>query len=381
MHVIFARIPTSEMQIIPPKCFGEPATIAALEDTVQQYTWNFYGGLVDSISPANVSGGLFEHFIYWNDEDTVHRVSMISTNYWGCQSPINIDTIQEPPIPIFEYTLTQDTCALGKGGIEFTPTTENAFFWIDPNVGPPIGTPITEVFEIPAGEYGIRVSYLTHNIVNYSYYINTFGTANCIDTMYYEIETIGMIDAEMSISVDIILEDLIAPNASVIFLNTSDYDDVSKRCEWHFDDGSIVKNCDEFVEHIYTEAGCYEPFLIVMNRDLPECRDTARLAACLFVDDESKLEIPNVFSPNGDGINDFYQVKAQTLRTFSGQIMNRWGNVVFEWTNWEDYEAGWDGKIRGGSKAAPGVYFYVITAEGIDGIPYDAHGALHLFSE
>jgi gliding motility-associated-like protein len=381
MQVIFARIPTSEMQIIPPKCFGEPATIAALEDTVQQYTWNFYGGLVDSISPANVSGGLFEHFIYWNDEDTVHRVSMIATNFWGCQSPINIDTVQEPPIPIFDVTMVLDTCALGKGGIVFAPTIENSFFWIDPNYGPTPGDPITEVYNLPAGEYGIRVSYLTPNIVNYSYYINTFGTANCIDTMIYEIETIGMIDAEMSISADIVLEDLVAPNATVIFLNTSDYDDVSKRCEWHFDDGTIVKNCDELIEHIYTEAGCYEPFLIVMNRDLPECRDTARLETCVFVDNASKLEVPNVFSPNADGINDFFQVKAQTLRTFSGVIVNRWGRTVFEWTNWEDYEAGWDGKLSGGTDASPGVYYYVITAEGMDDAPYEIQGALHLMRE
>jgi gliding motility-associated-like protein len=185
----------------------------------------------------------------------------------------------------------------------------------------------------------------------------------------------------MSISADIVLEDLVAPNATVIFLNTSDYDDVSKRCEWHFDDGTIVKNCDELIEHIYTEAGCYEPFLIVMNRDLPECRDTARLETCVFVDNASKLEVPNVFSPNADGINDFFQVKAQTLRTFSGVIVNRWGRTVFEWTNWEDYEAGWDGKLSGGTDASPGVYYYVITAEGMDDAPYEIQGALHLMRE
>jgi gliding motility-associated-like protein len=118
-----------------------------------------------------------------------------------------------------------------------------------------------------------------------------------------------------------------------------------------------------------------------MNRDLPECRDTARLAACISVDDASKLEIPNIFSPNGDGINDYFQVKAQTLRSFNGVILNRWGNIIFEWSNWEEYEAGWNGNMNGGSKAAPGVYFYTITAEGMDGIPYNAHGALHLMRE
>jgi len=382
VKVVFARIPSSEMQIIPPKCFGEPATIHADEDSLQQYTWDFYGELVDSIAPNNAMGGTYENFVYWTDEEETHMVSLISTNFWGCQSPINIDTIQEPLIPEFGTIIISDTCALGKGGIIFEDTIgSNAFFWIDPTVGPLSGTPITTVYNIPAGEYDIRVSYLTPNTVNYAYYLQTFGTANCIDTVQYEIETIGMIEAEISISADVILEDLVAPEANVIFINSSIYDDVSKRCEWHFDDGTTQKTCDELVEHIYTEGGCYNPFLIVMNRDLPECRDTAYLETCVFVDDMSKLEVPNIFSPNGDGVNDFFQVKAQTLRTFSGTILNRWGRTVYTWENWQDYEAGWDGTLSGGTKASPGVYYYIIKAEGVDGAVHDTEGVLHLMRE
>ncbi|MDD4150233.1 MAG: gliding motility-associated C-terminal domain-containing protein, partial [Bacteroidales bacterium] len=69
---------------------------------------------------------------------------------------------------------------------------------------------------------------------------------------------------------------------------------------------------------------------------------------------------------------------AQTLRTFNGMIVNRYGRTVYEWDNWQDYEAGWDGKLSGGTKAAPGVYYYIIKAEGMDDQPYDEHGALHL---
>jgi gliding motility-associated-like protein len=202
-----------------------------------------------------------------------------------------------------------------------------------------------------------------------------------VDTVVYDIEPIGLINAEISVSADIILETLVAPNASVIFLNTSDYDDISKRCEWHFDDETILKSCDELVEHIYTKAGCYNPFLIVMNRDLPECRDTAYLETCVFVDNASKLEIPNIFSPNADGNNDYFQVKAQSLRNFSGIIVNRWGRTIFEWTNWQDYESGWDGKINRKSDASPGVYFYIIQAEGFDGTIFSENGTVTLMRE
>ncbi|PLX06757.1 MAG: hypothetical protein C0596_13700 [Marinilabiliales bacterium] len=80
-------------------------------------------------------------------------------------------------------------------------------------------------------------------------------------------------------------------------------------------------------------------------------------------------------------MNDFFQVKAQTLRTFSGIIVNRYCRTVFEWDNWEDYEAGWDGKINGGTNASRGVYYYIIKAEGMDDIEYDLHGPLHLVKD
>jgi gliding motility-associated-like protein len=382
IKVTFARIPTANMQIIPPKCFGESATIKAVEDTLGQYTWNFYSGVINSSSPPNAQGGVFRNFVSWNDNAESHIVSLITTNSWNCQSPIRVDTVYEPPIPDFDVTLVGDTCLIGKGGIIFGDTLQNnSFFWLNEDVGPPYGSPITAVYNIPEGSYYIRTSYQTLNMTHYSYYLSTFGNANCVDTLLYEIEPIGVIDASFEISADIILEDLTAPEAPVIFLNYSDYDDVRKRCEWHFGDGNVLKNCDDLVEHTYTEAGCFTPFLIVMNRDLPECRDTAFLDACIRIDNQSSLEIPNIFSPNADGVNDYFQVKATTLRTFSGTIVNRWGRTVYKWENWQDLDAGWDGTLDGGTKASPGVYYFIIKAEGLDGQPYEEHGALHLMNE
>ena len=78
---------------------------------------------------------------------------------------------------------------------------------------------------------------------------------------------------------------------------------------------------------------------------------------------ESYLAVPNVFTPNGDGQNDEFRVAYRSLREFHCWVYNRWGHLVFEWT---DPAKGWDGTISGGRPAAEGAYFYVIRALGTD---------------
>lgn len=83
--------------------------------------------------------------------------------------------------------------------------------------------------------------------------------------------------------------------------------------------------------------------------------------------DSSLLEVPNVFTPNEDGANDFFQIKALSLKSFHGQIFNRWGKLVYEWDDWKTPEAGWNGKNMGtGANSPSGTYFYVISATGWD---------------
>jgi len=83
--------------------------------------------------------------------------------------------------------------------------------------------------------------------------------------------------------------------------------------------------------------------------------------------DSSLLEIPNVFTPNEDGANDYFQVKSISLKSFYGKVFNRWGKLVFEWDDWKTPEAGWNGKNLGtGAELPSGTYYYVIEARGWD---------------
>lgn len=80
----------------------------------------------------------------------------------------------------------------------------------------------------------------------------------------------------------------------------------------------------------------------------------------------SHIEIPNAFSPNGDGINDTFHVKADKTKgivEFRAIIYNRWGQKIYEWT---DINGGWDGTFNG-SPVKQGTYFVLVKAKGSDG--------------
>ena len=69
------------------------------------------------------------------------------------------------------------------------------------------------------------------------------------------------------------------------------------------------------------------------------------------------LTIPNVFSPNGDGINDFFQIENPRNAAYELLIFNRWGALILE-TN---HDKLWDGTVDG-KPVASGTYFYSLTA-------------------
>jgi gliding motility-associated-like protein len=85
---------------------------------------------------------------------------------------------------------------------------------------------------------------------------------------------------------------------------------------------------------------------------------------------DSPLLIPNVISPNNDGVNDVFEIENLPENT-EVIILNRWGNLVYSSAN---YQNNWDGKDTSGKELADGVYTYKFTTEtGIIG-----HGFVHL---
>ena len=131
---------------------------------------------------------------------------------------------------------------------------------------------------------------------------------------------------------------------------------------------------EENTEYTFTKAGSHK---IELYATFTQGNDTVAYTQEYWADSEpirvtiseSKLEMPNAFSPNGDGINDMYKAKSgyQSLVEFHAYIFNRWGQKLYEWTNPAD---GWDGTYNG-KDVKEGVYYVLVKAKGADGRKYN----------
>jgi len=124
--------------------------------------------------------------------------------------------------------------------------------------------------------------------------------------------------------------------------------------------------------HVFNLPGNYDVTLIAMD-DLG-CSDTATIK--IVVGDIFELFIPNVFTPNGDGLNDEFKIVGTGIKEFKCTIFNRWGNELF---TWEDMFQGWDGNTMFGKKASSGVYVYLAEIRDLNGETKTIYGTVTLF--
>ncbi len=119
----------------------------------------------------------------------------------------------------------------------------------------------------------------------------------------------------------------------------------------------LISRNDENHRYTFVESGTYNVVLKVSNNSQCTYSDSVTVNVSI-----SALQVPNVFTPNGDGLNDEFRVGYRSLKTFECWVYNRWGRKVYYWN---DPQKGWDGKING-RDVAPGPYFYIIKAYGTD---------------
>ena len=108
----------------------------------------------------------------------------------------------------------------------------------------------------------------------------------------------------------------------------------------------------------------------------------ARASIMVWMVENTKIFVPNAFSPNQDGINDYLDIYAdQSVELIKELVIyNRWGQKIFERTDFEPNEEyyGWDGFING-ELAPPGVYFFSLEYVLINGHEGKKMGEFTLF--
>jgi gliding motility-associated-like protein len=135
---------------------------------------------------------------------------------------------------------------------------------------------------------------------------------------------------------------------------------------WNLGDGTTDNNAT--VSHTYDSLGNY---LVTLTVTEGFCSATDTITIEVF--GESVLVVPNIFTPNNDGVNDVFRVESENLSSLTGTIWNRWGELIFQLENEKSY---WDGRNSAGVEVPDGTYFYVINAKGIDGKEYELKGSV-----
>ncbi|MBL17735.1 MAG: hypothetical protein CL848_02510 [Crocinitomicaceae bacterium] len=98
----------------------------------------------------------------------------------------------------------------------------------------------------------------------------------------------------------------------------------------------------------------YNTYRVVAIKNINE--QIVSISNTVSVEKPYTLYVPNAFSPDGDGNNDFFRVVAIGIKDFNIEIYNRWGQMIFKSNDLNDQ---WDGKFK--NKLMPsGSYVYKI---------------------
>ncbi|MDD6820530.1 MAG: gliding motility-associated C-terminal domain-containing protein [Prevotella sp.] len=140
--------------------------------------------------------------------------------------------------------------------------------------------------------------------------------------------------------------------------------------EWRFtregEEKPFMTRYEETTTYEFKQSGMTKVELYVTMAGSDEAELTATFSISIT---NSMLEMPNAFSPNGDGVNDIYKTKEnhKSIVEFHAYIFNRWGQKIYDWT---DINGGWDGTWNG-KDVKDGTYYVLVKAKGADGINYE----------
>jgi gliding motility-associated-like protein len=336
------------------QCLTTPATaqVTNISGSLPPYTyqWNLNGNPI----PGGV--GSSQTLLPGNNPQEVIPYSVTVTDLCGTQVTQNVNLIVNQTLDVNPNS-GPTACGLASGFVQFPVVGQTgtvAYVLTGPTL-PPNG--------------------LTQNVQQ-----------NLPSGWYYITATDAVCTATDSVFVDILDPPLASITAAPIsgfspftttFLNQSQNGD---SYWWDFGNGETLS-----VNNTASQTMTYEgegplDITVCVAAIQQGCQDTACIVVTIleFIPPPN-LEAPNVFSPNGDDVNEVWEfVFLENVSEVELVIVNRWGNVVFEQTA---PIPAWNGKLQNGNDAAEGIYFYRYKAQGLDGSTLEGHGYMHLMRQ
>lgn len=286
-----------------------------------------------------------------------HTITYNYTSIHGCNNTTTNEIIVYP-LPTVNVTLGTEFCA-------YDPEVD-----ISLSTSPPITGPLGNGVLSGPGVSFNGTSYVFNpgtagpgiHSINYTF----TSTEGCVASDADQITVHNIPD--INISADP-LEGFVPAN--ITFTNTSNF---ANDYTWDFGDGNTLNSNNSQITHAYTVSGTYTIILVGQGNG---CINSDSIQITLF--DPISYGFPNVFSPNGDNSNPFFNLidveGFEKVNEFEFIILNRWGNVI---RTFNDKYFQWDGKGENGSDVMEGVYFYKLYMTSEFGDIYENHGFFNL---
>ncbi len=273
---------------------------------------------------------------------------VVTDNGSGCTatSQFTIDGSSTPPQNVNAGSFASIPCGTSTVALNGTTTSTNvSYAWTGPSATSIISN--TNIANPVVNEAGTYTFTVTDNLTGCQTSTTVVVSQASVNISFTADQTSG-----------------IAP-LNVNFTNTSTG---ASSYSWDFADGntSVATN----PSNVFTTSGSYIVTLISTSG----CPGSYTLE--IVVNDGLTLEIPNVFTPNGDGVNDIFTIKSTGIKDISLQIFNRWGEKLYEFSG---AKASWDGLAPNGVKVPEGTYFYFVKATGYDDKTIEKNGTVNLF--
>jgi gliding motility-associated-like protein len=287
-----------------------------------------------------VAGGSSPYRFYWSDgsRDSLLTGALPGTyvlqvqDRWQCLRDTLVEVPGPEPLAVEVLSLLPSTCARANGLIEVQASG---------------GTPgYRYQWDTPTPQQGPLARDLEGAVPGRRYEVTVTDSAGCQTQEAFDLPDRPAAVARLAPS---FVPDgtLLLSEATLFCANLSEG---ATAYRWRVNDSTIALQGD--LSYTARQPGEYRIELIAFDPYFA-CPDTARVAVTVVSD--GRLWVPNVFTPNGDGHNDFLRIQGEGIADFQLTIYNQWGRVVRQFGRIDN---SWDGRTASGSAAPEGAYAY-----------------------